>query len=113
MKLTALIVALLFRTIPFVYSESEIIAPGEKIQKLADGFQFTEGPACDSEGNIFFTDQPNDSILKWSVEGKLSTFMHPCGRTNGLCFDKEGNLWACADDKNELWKIDRAGKVEV
>ena len=32
--------------------------------------------------------------------------MEPCGRSNGLCFDKDGTLWACADEKNELWKID-------
>ncbi len=94
-------------------AESNIIAPGATLQKLADDFAFTEGPACDREGNVFFTDQPNDRILKWSVEGKLSTFMQPCGRANGLSFDPEGNLWACADEKNELWRIDRAGKVTV
>ena len=71
-------------------AESKIIAPGATLQKLAGGFVFTEGPACDREGNVFFTDQPNDRILKWSVDGKLSTFMHPCGRANGLSFDYEG-----------------------
>jgi gluconolactonase len=94
-------------------TESKIIAPGAMLQKLAGGFAFTEGPACDGEGNVFFTDQPNDRILKWSVDGKLSTFMHPCGRANGLSFDHEGYLWACADEKNELWRIDPAGKVTV
>src|SRR6266705_3988703 len=94
-------------------AESKIIAPGATLQKLADGFSFTEGPACDSQGNVFFTDQPNDRILKWSIEGKLSTFKQPCGRANGLCFDREGNLWACADEKNELWRIDREGKATV
>src|SRR5688572_12199975 len=93
--------------------ESKIIAPDEKVQKLADGFEFTEGPACDSEGNVFFTDQPNDRILKWSIDGKLSTYMQPCGRANGLSFDREGNLWACADEKNELWRIDPSKKVTV
>ena len=70
------------------------VTPGAKVEKLADGFGFTEGPAPDSEGNVYFTDQPNDRILKWGVDGKLSTFMEPCGRSNGLCFDKEGRLWA-------------------
>ena len=94
-------------------AESKIIAPGATVQKLAGDFVFTEGPASDREGNVFFTDQPNDRILKWSVDGKLSTFMQPCGRANGLSFDREGNLWACADEKNELWRIDRAGKATV
>ena len=93
--------------------ENKIIAPGASLQKLADGFEFTEGPACDAEGNVFFTDQPNDRLMEWSVDGKLSTFMQPCGRANGLCFDREGNLWACADEKNELWRIDPTKKVTI
>ena len=58
---------------------SAVIAPGAKLQKLAGEFKFTEGPTCDKEGNVFFTDQPNNRILKWSVAGKLSTFMQPAG----------------------------------
>ncbi len=91
----------------------DIVAPGATVVQLADGFKFTEGPACDPDGNVLFTDQPTDRILKWSVDQKLSTFMHPCGRSNGLCFDQEGNLWACADAKNELWCIRPDGTVEV
>ena len=94
-------------------AEEGIIAPGATVEKLGDGFKFTEGPAADAQGNVLFTDQPNDRILRWSTDGKLSTFMEPCGRSNGLCFDREGNLWACADEKNELWCIDPEGKVTV
>ena len=94
-------------------AESKIIAPGATVQKLASEFSFTEGPACDSQGNVFFTDQPNDRIMKWSTDGKLSTFMQPCGRANGLSFDPQGNLWACADETNQLWRIDAHGKVTV
>ncbi len=82
------------------------VAPGAKLELLADGFKFTEGPSVDADGNVYFTDQPTDRILVWSADGKLSTFMQPCGRSNGLCFDKDGKLWACADEKNELWRID-------
>ena len=87
-------------------ADASPVAPGAKLVKLAGGFKFTEGPAPDPDGNVYFTDQPNDRIHIWSTEGKLSTFMEPCGRSNGLCFDKEGRLWACADEKNELWRID-------
>src|SRR5579862_4966936 len=93
--------------------DSGIMAPGAHLEKLAGGFEFTEGPATDAKGDIYFTDQPNDRIMIWSVDGKLSTFMRPCGRSNGLCFDAQGNLWACADEKNELWRISRAGKATV
>ena len=70
--------------------KAAIISPGAKLEKLAGEFLFTEGPATDADGNVFFTDQPNDRILKWSTDGKLTTFMQPCGRSNGLCFDAQG-----------------------
>jgi gluconolactonase len=92
---------------------SGIIAPGANVEKLADGFKFTEGPAVDSKGNIYFTDQPNDKILKWSVDGKLSVFGEKLGRANGLYFDKQGFLLACSDEKNELWSIDMNGNHTV
>jgi len=92
---------------------ASVIEPGAKVTLLSAGFKFTEGPAADAEGNVFFTDQPNDRICKWSVDGKLTDFMKPCGRSNGMFLDKEGNLWTCADMNNELWKIDPQGKVTV
>ena len=89
-------------------------APGATLEKLAGGFEFTEGPASDAEGNVFFTDQPNDRILKWSVDGKLSTFLQPCGRDRTACASTPARQsWACADEKNELWCIDPDGKVTV
>ena len=94
-------------------AESGILAPGAKLERLADGFKFTEGPAADAQGNVLFTDQPNDRMMKWSVDGKLSTFLQPCGRSNGLCVDAPGNLWACADEHNQLWCIDPAGRITV
>jgi gluconolactonase len=90
-----------------------IVASGATLQKLAGGFAFTEGPSCDAHGNIFFTDQPNDRILEWSAAGKLTTFLQPCGRSNGTCFDSQGNLWACADEHNQLWRISPTGHVSV
>lgn len=90
-----------------------ILAPGARVELLANGFEFTEGPAADREGNVFFTDQPNDRIMKWSVEGRLSTFLQPCGRSNGLYFDRDGHLLACADERNQLWSIAPDGRVTV
>jgi gluconolactonase len=92
---------------------SAVIAPGAKLEKLAGDFKFTEGPTADKDGNVFFTDQPNNRIMKWSVDGKLSTFMQPAGRANGMFFDAQGNLIACADEKMELWSITPDGKHTV
>jgi gluconolactonase len=93
--------------------DTNIIAPGAKLETLAREFKFTEGPTADAKGNVFFTDQPNDRIMKWSVDGKLSTYKQPAGRANGMFFDAKGNLIACADEKNELWSISPDGKVTV
>jgi gluconolactonase len=92
---------------------SGVIEPGAKVEKLAGDFQFTEGPTADAAGNVYFTDQPNNRIMKWSVDGELSTFLQPAGRANGMCFDRQGQLIACADEKNELWSIDPNGQVTV
>jgi gluconolactonase len=89
----------------------DVIEQGAKLEKLAGGFSFTEGPTSDARGNVFFTDQPNDRIMEWSISGELSTFLQPSGRSNGLSFDNKGLLWACADEKNELWQIDPEKKA--
>ncbi|HAM10773.1 MAG: gluconolactonase [Bacteroidetes bacterium GWE2_41_25] len=92
---------------------NSIIQDGAQLEKLADGFLFTEGPSADSEGSVFFTDQPNDRIMVWRSSGVLETFLQPSGRSNGLSFDNSGNLWACADEKNELWMVGKDKKIST
>lgn len=94
-------------------ANKDIIAKDAQVEKLADGFSFTEGPASDTAGNVYFTDQPNNRIHKYSVNGELSVFMENAGRSNGLYFDRQGNLLACADMENELWSIDSNGNHTV
>ncbi|MEK6234146.1 MAG: SMP-30/gluconolactonase/LRE family protein, partial [Planctomycetales bacterium] len=99
--------------LPSLAADHELIASGAKLQELGTGYKFTEGPAADSQGNVYFTDQPNDRIMVWSIDGSVREFMKPCGRSNGLFFDKQGHLWACADEKNQLWKISPDKKPTV
>ena len=97
----------------FSGAQERVVASGAAVEKLAGNFEFTEGPTCDAEGNLFFTDQPNDRIMKWSVGGTLSTFLQPAGRANGMYFDPRGQLVAAADEKTALWSIAPDGKVTV
>lgn len=90
-----------------------LIADGAKLQRVSDQFTFTEGASVDKKGNVFFTDQPNDKIWKWDVNGKLSVFLDKTGRSNGTYFDHRGNLLTCADEKNEIWSINPQGRVRV
>ena len=95
-------------------ADADIIADGAKVEVLSEGYIFTEGPAVDRDGNVFFTDQPNDRIVKYNAaDGSFSDWLKPAGRSNGTKFDKAGNLLACADDKNELWSISPDKKVTV
>lgn len=110
--LTAMVLGL-FMALSQSVAEAGVVAPGATVEKLAGDFQFTEGPTCDAEGNLFFTDQPNDRILKWSAEGGLSTFLQPAGRANGMYFDPQGNLIACADERTALWSIAPDRRVTV
>lgn len=80
---------------------------------VAKQFAFTEGPAVDRAGNVYFTDQPNDKIWKYGLDGQLSVFLSPSGRSNGLYFDKKNNLIACADAQGQLWAIGPDGQHKV
>jgi gluconolactonase len=112
-RLTASLAASFLAVALSLPAAESVIAPGAELQKLSSEFKFTEGPTCDAAGNVFFTDQPNNRIMKWSVEGKLSTFLQPAGRANGMYFDPKGNLIACADEKCEMWSITPEGKITV
>ena len=91
---------------------SSPVAPGATLTKVGGGYAFTEGPARARNGDVFFTDQPNDRIVRW--DGKAcSDWLKPAGRANGLAFDRRGNLIACADGKNELWSIARDKRIRV
>jgi gluconolactonase len=94
-------------------SDQSLVAVGATLVRVGSGFSFTEGPAADSTGNVYFTDQPNNKILKWSTEGTVSVFMENAGRANGLYFDDFGNLIACADEDNQLWRISTEMEVEI
>jgi gluconolactonase len=94
-------------------SEERVVADGATPRLISKQFAFTEGPTADKNGNIFFTDQPNDKIWKYDTNGNFSIFMEKTGRSNGMYFDKKGNLISCADERNEIWAIDPQKKATV
>ena len=81
---------------------------------LSSQFTFTEGPASDKFGNVYFTDQPNDKIYFWNWKtNKIELFLDKTGRANGTYFDKNDNLVTCSDDNGEIWKINKNKEIEV
>lgn len=90
-----------------------VVAKNAELVKVQDGFSFTEGPAVNRMGDVFFTDQPNNKIYMWAAgPNEVRPFMENVGRANGLYFKLDGTLIAAADENNELWAISREGKKE-
>lgn len=86
---------------------------GGPLKKISGQFAFTEGAAVDRKGNIFFTDQPNNKIWEYTLDGQLVLFLDSAGRSNGMYFDRKGRLITCADENDQLWAIGADKKVEV
>ncbi len=119
-KTTGLLIALVLivATISIINGQNisglvGLVEQNAKLTKVSDQFIFTEGPAVDKSGNVYFTDQPNNKIWKYDTNGSLTIFMDEAGRSNGLYFDNQGYLIACADGDNEMWRIDMEGNKEI
>jgi gluconolactonase len=78
------------------------------VVKVHGGFSFTEGPAYDGN-HLYFTDIPNDRIMRTDLKGNLETFMDACGHCNGLMFDGSSKLIGCRMD-GELVAFDVRSK---
>ena len=104
------ILAILILTPSYVRAEN-VTAEGAELTLLSKSFKFTEGPIADINGDVYFTDQPNDRIVKYSFSNnEFEDWLTPCGRSNGLYFVAPNQLIACADADNELWQIDVVDK---
>jgi len=87
------------------------LAAGE-VKRLADGMKFTEGPVADGKGAVYFSDIPNNRIMKWDAKG-LAAWMEDSGGANGLKFDKDGSLLACQGGARRVVRISPDRKVTV
>jgi gluconolactonase len=91
----------------------EILIGGEGWQLVGEGFRFTEGPAADDKGNVFFTDIPNKKIHKIDPDGKISVFVADSGSANGLKFGPDGKLYAAQNGNKKIVAYDADGKETV
>lgn len=77
----------------------DILIPGEDWQLVSEGHKFTEGPATSPEGEVYFTDIPNNTIHKIGLDGKVAPWVTDSNGANGLMFGPDGKLYACQRDK--------------
>ncbi len=91
----------------------EILIPGEEWTLVADGYRFTEGPAPNAQGEVFFNDIPSSKAYKIDLEGKVSVFIADTKQANGQSFGPDGRLYAVATGAGQVLSYDSAGKSTV
>jgi gluconolactonase len=105
---------------------NNIITPGTKIEKIADGFQFTEGPVWHPDGYLLFSDPNTNSIYRYDPSTKnISVYMSHSGYTgvdigeygqpgsNGLVIDKDGRLIIDQHGNRRVIRIEKKGPVTI
>jgi gluconolactonase len=91
---------------------AESLLNGE-LRILGDDFQFTEGPAADAEGNVYFTDLKPERIYVYTLDGQTELVMEDSGRANGLYFDPDGNRLACEGGRGRVTSTAPDGTMTV
>ena len=96
-------------------TQPDLVAADAKVEKLAGGMRFTEGPvwmARDHGGFLVFSDIPADELKKWSpADRALSTFRRPSHQTNGNALDREGRLVSCEHHARRVTRTEPDGTV--
>ncbi|MFN0087669.1 MAG: SMP-30/gluconolactonase/LRE family protein [Blastocatellia bacterium] len=92
---------------------NDILVPGEDWQLVAEGYRFTEGPAVNARGEVFFNDVPNSKTWKIGLDGKVSLFLPDTRRGDGQAFGPDGRLYAAAGAEQQILAWDPAGKPTV
>lgn len=87
------------------------VAPEAVLAPVAGTYIFTEGPAADMQGNVYFSDINAGRIYKWSPDGSVSIFVEGLNAPNGLAFAPDGLLIACEGGKGRLIAINAQGQI--
>jgi len=83
--------------VPTVQAQSSPVSEGATVEKVAGGFQFTEGPIWYQE-RLLFTDIPANTVYQWTPEDSSSVFLQPSGHANGLAVSPQGELLLAQHD---------------
>lgn len=92
---------------------SGVLVDGKNWELVSDGHKFTEGPAVDAKGQVYFTDIPQNKIHKIDLDGKVSVFLENSQGTNGLMFGPDGKLYGCQNGAKKIVAFDDKGQAET
>jgi gluconolactonase len=88
--------------------------PTPRLERLATGFQFTEGPVWSAtDRTLLFSDIPADRIYRWSPATGVTSHLHPSGHANGLTLDGQGRLVVCTQGTRRLARVEADGRRTV
>lgn len=90
-----------------------VLIDGQGWELVSQGHKFTEGPAVNAAGEVFFTDIPESKIFKIGLDGKVSLFRDNTEKTNGLMFGSDGTLYGCQKGTRKIVAFDATGKAET
>ena len=88
---------------------ADVLIDGQPWELVADGFTFTEGPAVDVQGTLYFTDVFAAKIYRLGASGKPEVFVEKSFGTNGLMFGPDGRLYGCQNGKKRIVAFDASG----
>jgi gluconolactonase len=92
---------------------TDILIPGEGWHLVSEGHGFTEGPAANAKGEVFFTDIPRNRIHKIGLDGIVTVFKEDTGGANTLAFGPDGRLYACQSGRKRIVAYDAGGKETI
>ncbi len=92
---------------------AQFLDPDSEWEMVSQGHKFTEGPAVDRDGNVFFSDIPNNRIHRIGIDGKVSVFKENTGEANGLMFGADGMLYACQNGRKRIVAYGTDGSEKV
>jgi sugar lactone lactonase YvrE/enterochelin esterase-like enzyme len=91
----------------------DILIPGEGWSLVADGYRFTEGPAANARGEVYFNDIPGNKAYKIGVDGAVTPFLTDTRNANGQAFGPDGRLYTVATGSSQILAYDAEGKPSV
>lgn len=91
----------------------EILLPGEDWNLVAEGYTFTEGPAVNEKGEVFYNDVPKSKTYKIALDGTITTFLEDSKKGDGQAFGPDGRLYAVAGGAEQIIAYDPDGKATV
>lgn len=91
----------------------EILIPGEEWRLVAEGYKFTEGPAVNAQGEVFFNDVPNSKTYRLGGDGRPAEYLADSHKGDGQAFGPDGRLYAVAGATEQIIAYDAQGKGTV